>query len=364
MRSEKMMKSFTLRDEKSSAEVLRVLAVTNMFPAPSSPHAGRFIQQQIEGLRRIGLEVKVLFVDRVRQGMRIYADLPSMITKSIVEFQPDLVHVMYGGIMARVVAQVVTDRPVVVSFHGSDLLGQPFERLSRRFFAACGVIASKQAAKRSSGVVLVAEHLRSWLPAGKEMSPVQVIPCGIDLALFRPLDRDHCCTELGWRREAFHIVFQNTGDPVKRPGLAYAALECLRESLGVDAEIHELRGVKYEDVPVWLSASDALLLTSFHEGSPTIVKEALACNLPVVSVPVGDVPQRIEGIRGCYLAGSTPGELAEGLEKVSLNRRRIEAREAIRSLSIDHCARDLASFYAELLQAYKVRSMPDPVPAG
>ena len=350
-------------DQKSSVEPLRVLAVTNMYPAPNSPHAGRFIEQQVEGLRRIGLEVQVLFIDRLQQGMRVYADLPSKLTASMAEFRPHVVHAMYGGIMARVVAQVVTDRPVVVSFHGSDLLGQPFERLGRRFFAACGVMASKQAAKRCSGVVLVAEHLRTSLPWSKRTSHVQVIPCGIDLALFRPLDRDQCCKELGWRQETFHILFQNTGDPVKRPELAYAALGHLKETLGVDAEIHELRGVKYEDVPVWLSASDALLLTSFHEGSPTIVKEALACNLPVVSVPVGDVPQRIEGIRGCYLAGPTPGDLAEGLRKVSLNRRRIEAREAICSLSIDHCARDLASFYVELLQAHKVRLMPEPVSA-
>ncbi len=336
-------------------ETLRVLAITNMFPAPNSPHAGRFVQQQIEGLRRIGLEVKVLFIDRLREGMRVYADLPSLVLESMKEFQPNLVHVMYGGIMARMVAHVVTDCPVVVSFHGSDLLGQPFERLGRRFLAACGVMASKQAAKRCSGVVLVAEHLRGSLPADKRTSSVQVIPCGIDLALFRPLDRSQCCKELGWRREAFHILFQNTGDPVKRPGLAYAALEYLKEKLGIDAEIHELRGVNYEQVPVWLNGCDALLVTSFHEGSPTIVKEALACNLPVVSVPVGDVPQRIEDIAGCYIADPTPGDLAEKLQRVYLSSKRIEAGEAIRLLSIDHCARELASFYVDLLQAHETR---------
>lgn len=336
----------------NATQTLRVLAITNMFPASDSPHAGRFIQQQIEGLRRIGLEVEVVFIDRLREGMRVYADLPSLISQSMRTFQPDLVHVMYGGIMARIVTQVVTDRPVVVSFHGSDLLGQPFERLGRRLFAALGVMASRQAAKRCSGVVLVAEHLRGSLPVQRRTSAIQVIPCGIDLSLFRPLDRDHCCKELGWRREAFHILFQNTGDPVKRPELAYGALACLKDRLGIDAEIHELRGVKYEHVPVWLNACDTLLVTSFHEGSPTIVKEALACNLPVVSVPVGDVSQRIEGIRGCYLAKPTPGDLAKELHKVFMNRRRIDAEEAIRSLSIDHCARDLANFYVDLLQVH------------
>lgn len=329
---------------------VRVLGVTNMYPAPDSPHAGRFIQQQIEGLRRIGVEVEVLFVDRFRKGMWVYASLPALVSESVAKFQPDLVHVMYGGIMARLVAQVVTDRPVVVSFHGSDLLGQPFERLSRRIFAACGVLASKQAARRCSGVVLVAEHLRASLPRNSRVSTARVIPCGIDPEIFHPLERDRCCRELGWKKDTFHIVFQNTGDPVKRPQLAYAALERLRNGLGINAEIHELRGVKYEQVPVWLSAGNALLVTSFHEGSPTIVKEALACGLPVVSVPVGDVPHRIDGIDGCYLAEPAPSDLGEKLQKVYMNPHRIKAEEAIRALSTEHCARELARFYRELLQ--------------
>ena len=79
---------------------LRVLAVTNMFPAPDAPHAGRFIEQQIEGIRRTGVDVEVLFLDRFRRGMRIYANLPALLRKKIAEYQPDLVHVMYGGIMA------------------------------------------------------------------------------------------------------------------------------------------------------------------------------------------------------------------------------------------------------------------------
>lgn len=337
------------------AGTLRVLAVTNMLPAPNSPHAGRFVQQQIEGLRRTGVDVKVVFIDRLRDGMRSYADLPSRLSKAVAEFEPDLVHVMYGGIMARIAAHVVTDRPMVVSFHGSDLLGQPFERASRRFLAACGVLASQQTAKRCSGVILVAEHLRRSLPLHGQKANVRVIPCGIDLDIFKPKDRDQCCELLGWKKEAFHILFQNTGDPVKRPALAYASLDCLRKS-GVDAEIHELRGVNYDQVPVWLNASDALLVTSFHEGSPTIVKEALACNLPIVSVEVGDVPHRIGQIEGCYLAESNPATLAKKLLAVRMDSKRIKAESAVRQLSIDHCAHLLTKFYREVLQVYQQTS--------
>ena len=76
--------------------------------------------------------------------------------------------------------------------------------------------------------------------------------------------------------------------------------------LGIDAEMHHLSGVPNDHVPIWLNASDVVLLTSLHEGSPTIIKEALACNRPVVSVDVGDVRERIRGVDGCFLARPDP----------------------------------------------------------
>src|SRR5687768_3869073 len=143
---------------------MRILAVTNMYPTPENPHSGRFVQQQVLALQRIGLDVNAVILDRRKLGMRSYAGLPAMVRKAMAQFKPDLVHVMYGGIMSALVSHVVRDRPVVVTFHGSDLLGQPFERPLRRLFAACGVIASRQAARRCNGIVAVAEHLLQRLP--------------------------------------------------------------------------------------------------------------------------------------------------------------------------------------------------------
>jgi glycosyltransferase involved in cell wall biosynthesis len=233
------------------------------------------------------------------------------------------------------------------NFHGSNLLGQPFERSLRRLFSACGVIASRQAARRCDGIVAVADHLLTRLPENVPSSRIQIIPCGIDLDLFKPIDRALCCERLGWAQDTFHVLFQYTGDPVKRPELAQAAVERLK-ALGVNAEFLHLRGVSYDQVPIWLNASDVLLVTSHHEGSPTIVKEALACNLPIVSVRVGDIPQRIQEIQGCHLSAPDATELAVNLQKVQMNPGRIEARETVRSVSADHCARLLSQFYVQV----------------
>src|SRR5215831_18290567 len=191
-----------------SVSRMKVLAVTNMLPTADSPNSGRFIEQQIKALRRAGLELDVLLVNRMEKGMRAYASLPTMLRKAVDRVEPHLLHVKYGGIMAWLSSHVIRDRPVVVTFHGSDLLGQPFEHPVRRLFSASGVLASRWAARKCDGIVVVAEHLMERLPKDIASSRIQVIPCGIDLDLFKPLDQEFCRERLGWAQDAFHVVFQ------------------------------------------------------------------------------------------------------------------------------------------------------------
>ena len=247
---------------------MRILAVTNMYPTPHTPASGTFVKQQIKGLRQIGLDVDVLFVDRFQRGMSVYLGLGREVRAMIADCKPDLVHVMYGGVMAYQVTRAVKDRPTFVTFHGSDLLGEHLSGMVRRLIAGYGVWASWRAAHASSGIVVVSEALRDALPLDLERSKVTVIPCGIDLERFRLMDRNTCRDQLRWNGDHFHILFPtNSGDPVKRPLLARAAVEAVNR-LGIIAEMHELRNVPNDEVPIWLNAADALLLTSLHEGSP------------------------------------------------------------------------------------------------
>ncbi len=144
-------------------------------------------------------------------------------------------------------------------------------------------------------------------------------------------------------------------DPRKRLDLAKAAVEAANHS-GVRAELHQLRGVPHEEVPTWLNASDVVLLTSLHEGSPNIVKEALACNIPVVSVDVGDVRERIQGIEGCYLAVPEPRDLAAKLQMVHAGSRRVVSRVKMQELSLERVALQLKEFYSEVLVSFEKRT--------
>jgi glycosyltransferase involved in cell wall biosynthesis len=270
----------------------------------------------------------------------------------ITEFQPDIVHVMYGGIMADMVTRAVGDIPTVVSFCGSDLLGELLSGPIRKFISGYGVIASHKAARRATGIIVKSENLRDALPNRVDRSKVRIVPNGIDLERFRPLSQETCRARLGWNANHFHVLFSNYRDTVKRPDLARAAIDRAIRS-GIPAELHYLCGVAHNEVPVWLNASHSLLLTSLHEGSPNIVKEALACNVPIVSVDVGDVRERIQGIDGCYIALSEPGDIAKKLSLVYDSSRRVSGRVKMHALSLERIARRLKEVYEDILSSKK-----------
>jgi len=329
---------------------MKILAVTNMYPTPERPGTGVFIEQQVNSLVSRGIDVRVMFVDRRKNGPSVYYRIGSMLERELAEFAPDLVHVMYGGVMAEQVTKQRGLPPTLVTFHGSDLLGENLSGLFRKLISHYGVYCSRRAARRADGIIVVARHLLRALGKGFNSGKVQVIPCGIDLERFKPLDQSRCRERLGWQVDDFHILFATSaGDPVKRPELARAATDLLNRKCG-EAKFHVLSGTPNNEVPNWLNAADVLLLTSKHEGSPTIVKEALACGLPVVSVPVGDVPERITGISGCYLAEPGPEDLARKLELVYNGRQRVNCGEKLQELSCETIAGKLEQFYREILR--------------
>ena len=290
-----------------------------------------------------------MFLDRRRDGPWVYYRLGPALRRKVSEFAPDLIHVMYGGVMAAEVTRQGCRVPVIVNFHGSDLLGENLSGVWRKIISHYGVFCSIKAARRAQGVIVVSRNLLDALNCRVSASRARVIPCGIDLQRFKPLDRRLCQQELGWPASQFHVLFvSSSGDPVKRPELARSATEYLERKRG-SVHFHMLSGVPNHQVPIWLNASDVLLVTSKHEGSPTIVKEALACGLPIVSVAVGDIPERIADIDGCYLAEADPGDLSEKLDLIYQRHERLHCRNKLQNLSCGAIAATIEEFYMEVL---------------
>lgn len=331
---------------------MRVLAVVNDWPTPEFPGAGSHMRQLLSGIEEVGVRLEVFFINRLADGARVYLSAAKRLRERIEQARFDAVHVTYGGILAERVTSQLRDYPTLVTFCGSDLLGENRSGHLRKAVSRLGVIASYRAARLATGVIVQSANLAEALPKDVERAKVRIIPNGVDLDRFKPLDRDECCRRLGWHQDRFHVLFsRNGGDPVKRLDLAETAVDRLN-AWGISSELHLLERVPHDEVPIWLNACDSLVLTSQHEGSPNIVKEALACNRPVVFVDVGDVAERVRGIEGCYLVPRETAGIAMGLRRVHEGQRRVKGREKMAELSLKAASHRIRKFYTEAVDRF------------
>jgi glycosyltransferase involved in cell wall biosynthesis len=193
--------------------------------------------------------------------------------------------------------------------------------------------------------IVKSEEMRATIPR----STAFVIPNGVDMELFRPIDRAAARRQLGLAPNRPYVAF--VGDPARPEkdfALARAALERVTERLP-EAELLVVHGQPVECVVLALNAADALVLTSYFEGSPNAVKEAMACNLPVVSVDVGDVRRVIGGTPGCHVCRRAADDLGDRLAEVLSVRERTAGRAAIAHLSQSAIARQVERVYDYVL---------------
>lgn len=194
------------------------------------------------------------------------------------------------------------------------------------------------------------EHHQGYRAAQLPGVSATVIPSGLDLSLFRPTPRDEARRRLDLPLDQPLVLFAGRPSQTrKRHGLALQAMEILRRS--VPAELIVAWGVPPTEVPLYMNAADALVFTSMQEGSPNVVKEALAWGLPVVSVNVGDVAERLDGLEGCVLCpDERPETIAAGLERVLKDGRRIDAAAVVAALDEHVQTIRLIELYREVLQ--------------
>jgi putative colanic acid biosynthesis glycosyltransferase WcaI len=314
---------------------------------PGDPHGGRmiFAKRQVASLARAGVINETVYLAS-RGDPRALARDWLRIRRLVRGFRPDLIHAHYGTVTAMLCASV-TLTPLVITYRGSDL--NPDSRgMGPRVRGAIARLLSQTAALRAARIVCMSTALRGhlWWRAAR----VAVIPDGIDLAIFQPRPRDMVRRELGWPLEEQVVVFNVGNDPgTKRLDLAQAAFARARATRG-DLRLELIDGNQPPTrIPLLLSASDCLLVTSDYEGSPNIVKEALACNLPVVSVSVGDVAERLAGVTPSRLVERSEAALADALLQVIALGRRCNGLPAVQGLSLDRTAERILTVYREVI---------------
>jgi glycosyltransferase involved in cell wall biosynthesis len=317
-----------------------------MYPTSAAPTAGTFVERQVLGLERTGVTVDVLHVERSVRGVRQYWGAGRRAAREISRVQPDVIHVMQGGLLSLQMSRVPRRCGLVISFGGSDLLGSPAGPPFLALRGAFGVWCSRLSAVRADHVIVKSAQLAAVLSGRVPPELVSIIPNGVDLERFRPLEAGECRRVLGWPEGRMHVLIagHDARDQHKGVPVAEAAVAQLVGS-GIPADLHVMYRTPHRDVPTWLNASDVVLVASRHEGSPNIVKEALACDRPVVSVDVGDVKERLADIEGCHLVGNDVGSIAAALRRVHDGPRAVAARGRMADLSVERVASRLAEVY-------------------
>lgn len=305
---------------------LRVLVLTNQWPRAALPTCGVMVVRQVESLERAGVEVEVIAIGG---GIRSYAEAArKILALNTAPRRANVLHAHTGH--SGVLACLQLRYPVVLSYVGYDLDTPAEDREGLR-------TQSERVVFRSLSLFLAATIAKSARGAGHlprlGRRRNTVIPNGVDRRLFDPIPRDEARRRLDWGDEPTVLFAADPTRFTKRFELAEAAVECARTRIP-GLRLAVAAAVAPPEMPVWMSASDVLILTSRGEGSPNVVKEAMACDLPIVSVDVGDVAEIVRGTRHCRVCADRAEALADALvEVVSARPERSDGRE--RSAQLD-----------------------------
>ena len=263
---------------------MRILVVTNFVPDAGAPQRGRWVRDQIDEIRRRGVEVEVF---SFQPGSRQYIPATRRLRRLLRDEGPfDLVHAHYG--LPGWCARLAGASPLIVSFHGTDVRHPIVGRMSRRLTRRIDLTAVVSAA------LFVEENGRPGLPL---LHGSAVLPCGPDLGRFGPLPRAEARRELDLDPDGRYLLFPaNPARPEKRADRARELAEAC------SAELLSGGAIEPDRMRLWINAANAVLVTSDYEGLGMICIEALACRVPVLSTPVGIAPFILDGIEGTLCA--------------------------------------------------------------
>ena len=262
---------------------MKVLMLTTGWPNPKNPNSSPFIYRQYQFLKKHGIEVDVFHLQSNHNPIN-YLIGWLKVRKLIWKNTYNIVHAQWGH---SATLAVPTKLPLVITFRGMDLEGIINKNGDYSIYGKLLVFVSKLASRFADEIVVVSKNLGDKL-SNKNYT---ILPSGIDLDLFKPQDKFECRKKLGLPTNKKLILFTAAPDhPRKRFELAKQSVNLLKNK--IDCELIICANQNHENVVSFMNAADCLILTSAAEGSPNVVKEALACNLSIVSTQVGDVKER------------------------------------------------------------------------
>ena len=293
-----------------------------------------FVREQGEALQRLGCEIAYYAV--VGKGVRGYLRNVQPLRKKIQEWQPDIVHAHYGlcGMVAVLAARKKV--PVVVTCHNGETLSKSAN------------IISTLAIRRADYTICVAQHIYDKLYL--KPKPYIIQPCGIDLKDLPLVDKAKAMKEMGLSPDKINILFGGSfSNARKNAPLAQVAIALLKRD---DINLIEMKGFNRHQVAMLFNACDMLLLPTKSEGSPQVLKEAMACNCPIVATDVADISFLLQGVSNSYVTTFDPKDVAEKMNRVIECGERTNGRERIEELRLDnpYVAETIMGVYESVLR--------------
>jgi teichuronic acid biosynthesis glycosyltransferase TuaC len=292
--------------------------------AGSSP----YIIEQAAAVKSLGADVHFFHIKG--KGFRAYIYNYRNLIKKIHKYKPDIIHAHYGlsGLFANLQRHV----PVVTTFHGSDInfkINRPL---------------SKIAARLSGYNFYVSAKLAKLAKAKKKYT---ILPCGVNFGTFYPINKSEARKKMGLCPDANIVLFAGSfSNRIKNAALAKEAIKYCDRKI----ELLELKGYTRNEVGLLMNACDIALMTSLMEGSPQFIKEAMACNCPVVSTNVGSVEEIISDTDGCFLTNFDPADVAHKIGLALDFGKRINGRDKIAYLDNTIIAQNIISVYKAILK--------------
>lgn len=311
---------------------MRILVcVSGNAPGYTFERSQVFVYEQIESVKRLDSSVDYKVFPIVGKGIKGYISSLKELRRTIKDYQPDIVHAHCGQVGALAVLQRIV--PVVTTFHGSDV-----NTAKMRPIASFASLLSRES-------FFVSKKLMQTLRIkGRHNS---IIPCGVDVSIFHPRDKEDCKKQLGIDRDyiLFASDFENN---IKNPALAKAVAAHFP-----DLELREIKNRSREEVSQLINGAELLLMTSFTEGSPQIIKETIACGQRLVSVDVGDVREQTEGLHNCRVCEADEMKLELAVREVM--KEPLESGQAARRFDMELIAKTILNKYQTITQNYGKR---------
>jgi len=299
----------------------------------SSGRKGRvspLIKNQGDSLIDTGIEIHYFLI---KPGIKNYFSSIFQIRNIFKNNNFDLIHAHYS--LSGFAASLGGKYPVVVSLLGSDAYKPFILRWLTRMFSYY----------RWDKTIVKTSRMKEVL----NLKNAEVIPNGVNIERFKPLSKDTSREKINCFTNNKILIFAS--DPNRKEKNYKLAIDTIKYLNMNDIELIPVFDVPNSEMPYYLNASDVLILTSKYEGSVNVVKEAMACNVPIVSTDVGDVKQNTYGLKGCFVCESNPASLADGLLKAFSSGNHTNSRERIMELRLDSIsiAKKVINIYNQIL---------------